>query len=152
MTDFKVSLFIIGIVIATGVFTILFDGMAALTVNYNAAIPAEHNETFQALKDINAIDTEIQDIKGGTFNEDENPISVKEDDYDISGKFFAGALKTIYKLPRTVKVFSTMTSSSIKSSSNILGSAADPLKYIIITVVILSLIFLVLSAKLKWPL
>lgn len=146
----KASTFMYSIIIIVTVFAVLGGFISSLSLNYNVNIPAQDNKTLNILKNMTAVNVYIHNQTNTGLSEDKTPKTWIGEALDILGLWFERGLATIKLIPNVLTFFEAMFSAAIESSSGLLGTAYQPLKFMVIGLVTVAIIMgVIVSTLLK---
>lgn len=152
--EFKASNFIIAIILIVGIFGVIWGFVSKLMINYNVAVPSQHNETFQKITDTSGIDNVTMELKQNAFKDNVNKSTTffgkLEDRFDILGLYFRLGYETIRLAPKSIGVFTLMSDSVLDSNTNLLGSSAPYLRFMGVAIILILFVFLIIAVAVKW--
>lgn len=147
----KISNFMYGMVLSIGLFAILSLVLGQLFVNYNVALPGKYNQTISQFTNTTAISSYVKEQKTATLAEESgqksNPLS---EAFDILGYWFERGYSALKASRNIIELFTTLVDLGINSISEFIGIAAEPLKFIIISLVVVAIVIgVILSTLVK---
>lgn len=149
----KISNFVYGMIISVGIFTVFFIFAADTLLNYGVTIPEQYNTTFTKLSNMSAMDDQTLAIKEATLREDANATSGffgrLEVLSDILGIYYSRGYQAVTLVPNTVDVALDM-SNSVLDTNNLWGTAGPALRFIVTSLIIVAVMFLIISILVKW--
>lgn len=148
--EFKASNFLYGLIFVVGVFMVLWGFSAQMMVNYGVPVPNKYNDTFTVLTDRTMIDQTTAELKSATLDEDQPPKTLVGESIDIIGKYFERGLKTVRLVTNTGAIFTSIVDAILDTNVNLFGEATVSLKFIVLSVFIVAIVFLILGALIKW--
>jgi len=146
----KASDFMYGMILSIGILAVITIFLSQLFTNYAVTIPAEHNKTLTLMSNISSVNVYVEEQKEQALSETEKEKTLLGNVLDILGFWFERGVKTLKLIPNILGLFSSIASAGINSASSILGIAAGPLKFIVISMATVFLIIgVIISAFLK---
>lgn len=146
MGEYKISSFIIGLLVFSAVASIFGIFIAKLGTEYSPADYAENNETLEAYNKLNDLSEQVYDVQNATTE-----IKEKTGVLDVIGGFFSDTYRTLLITKNSFDIYDEMSDRALNDAS--LGESGAILR-VLFTSIILVCIFIgvILSAVIKRPL
>lgn len=154
--EFQISSLLISLVIVVGFTAVIWGFASNLMINNAVAVPAQYNESFQTIiNQTNDLNNVRDDLKAQTFQDNTNVTQTWFQQIanipDVIGAYFSQGTKIIRLSLSSVDTMTVMTDTLQDSNSNVLGSSGSVLQYIIISLLLLAIAWLIIQAFIKWP-
>ena len=139
----KISGFIIGLILVSGIMGLLGLVVTNISVTYNVDYDQTDIDSYTKIQELNNLTQDIQD--------EADKIKSKSGLLDILGDFFSQGYKALKLSYKSVDVFTSMTDASIDKLH--MGAGGSILKTMLVTITLIALIIAVLLAAIvKWVL
>lgn len=148
----KVSNFMYGMIVAIGLFSILALGFfPQLFINYNVPLTSGYNKTFTTLSNYSGLNKYVETQKQNTLAETgTQKTNIIGQAFDVLGYWFERGYGALKATKDVIGLFSTIVEVSLDSLSQYLGIAVGPLKFIIISCVVVAIVIgVILSTLVK---
>lgn len=146
----KISNFMYAMILTIGVFAIMAGFLGQFFTNYNIALPAKYNETIDAFKNASAINVYVEQQKTDSLAEDSGQKSILGEAADILGFWFERGYSALKASKNIVELFTSLVGLGIESLSGFIGISAAPLKFILISLVVVAIVVgVILSTLVK---
>lgn len=146
----KASRFMFGVIISITILAIMGSFVSTMVINYDKELPDKFNSSLQTMKETDQISSELSVQKEKTLNED---ASTEGDDgggfFDIVGFWLSNGIRAVKSTKTSFSLFSSMMTDGLDASSEALGIAYEPLRFMIASLLIIAITFIIMSALIK---
>ena len=148
----RASDFMFSLVLTVGIMAIMGSFFTSTFITNNVAINSTYNRTLNSMQDINQTTALILEQKKDTFIETNVTTSknIISEFLDIVGWWFEKGVLVIKLIPKSLQLAVNMLDVGLNSIASILGIAYNPIRFIIISLLTVAVIFFILAVLVKW--
>lgn len=148
----KASEFMYSLILTVGIMAIMGAFFTSTFITNNVAINSTYNRTLNTMQDINKTTALILEQKQSGLIETNVTTSrnVLSEFLDVVGFWFEKGWLTVKLIPKSLELAINMFDVGLNSIASILGISYNPIRFIVIGLLTVSIVFFILAVLIKW--
>ena len=148
----KASELMFGLVLTVGIMAIIGAFFSSTFIINGVTLSPEFNNTITTMKDINSTSRLIYEQKEKALLETNTTTSknIVSEYLDIVGFWFEKGFVALKLIPKSMELASNMFTVGLESIGGALGIAFEPIRFIVVGLLTLAVLFFIVAVVIKW--